>query len=211
MRPRLVLGAGMLLGGLLSSCAGSDNNNDLDAYLCDSETVGSEFQELARGDFSPRDLADLGDDAARRDREFRAAGMRRGRFVLFKETLQKPPFDPPANVVCQVIEFGSAQEAGAWAGGLRPDATLEAAIMGDVRSQGMTAYEDTPRTETIIGDGRRFLLTSMRDDPPKSVALRVSPDGSRVRLFAVGFQAEWIDPPWDSWPDNWIAWVRAER
>jgi hypothetical protein len=109
-----VMGAGLVI-----SACGNSGGNDLDPYLCTLDDLGGDYQQLTNGNFSPRDLADLGPDADKREREFRDSGMKRGRFVFFKQTLPKPPFEPPLNVVCQVIEFRSREQAQAWVASLQ--------------------------------------------------------------------------------------------
>lgn len=109
---RVAITALLAVGMLTVACSGG--GGELDPYLCTLDDLGGGYQQLTTGNFSPRDLADLGPDAKDREREFRNAGMERGRFVFFKQALPKPPFDPPLNVVCQVLEFRSEEEAQQW-------------------------------------------------------------------------------------------------
>ncbi|MGE0598567.1 MAG: hypothetical protein AB7J35_01910 [Dehalococcoidia bacterium] len=102
-----------------SACSASAGNNDeMDSYLCTHDDVGPDFIELSRGEFTPDDLANLSDDASKAKDQYQAAGLKRGRFVFWKEVLPHPPFDPPLNLLCQVLEFDSASDAAAYAAGL---------------------------------------------------------------------------------------------
>ena len=103
----------------LSACStGEPEDDPIDRRLCTAEEVGIDFIELARGEFTPRDLADLSDDGDGRERVYEAAGMERGRFVYYKQALPRPPFEPPVDIVCQVIEFESPDQAADYADGL---------------------------------------------------------------------------------------------
>ena len=105
-----------------SACStGEPAADDLDRRLCSSADLQGDYIELARGEFTPRDLADLSDDADFRERQFEEAGMLRGRFVFFNQVLPKPPFDPPLSVVCQAVEFATPERAAAYAAGLDTD------------------------------------------------------------------------------------------
>lgn len=123
MKTKLALAAGVL-GAALVGCSDASEAGDatLDRHLCDQADLDGRFLQLVSGSFSGDDLGGLGRDPAARKREYHAAGMLRGRFVFWKESLPRPPFDPPLNVVCQVLVFESAEQAGAWVAGLDADA-----------------------------------------------------------------------------------------
>ena len=112
-----------------SACAAGNTYGDLKPQLCNQEDVGPDYRQLTDGDFSVRDLADLGPDADTREGELRQAGARHGRFVLFKQSLPKPPFEPPVNVVCQALQFDSTASAEAFVSNLRPDDSLATTAM----------------------------------------------------------------------------------
>ncbi|MGE3075768.1 MAG: hypothetical protein AB7N24_18780 [Dehalococcoidia bacterium] len=106
----------MLLATACSASAG--NNDEIDSYLCTHGDVGPDFIELSRGEFTPADLANLSGDTSEAKAQYREAGLKRGRFVFWKEVLPHPPFDPPLNLLCQVLEFASAEDAAKYANGL---------------------------------------------------------------------------------------------
>ncbi len=78
---------------------------------CTPSDLGDGYFMLLEGEVSVRNLADLSDDAPRRERELRSAGLRGGRFSYWKEQVGRPPFDAPAEVLCQALEFESAAQA----------------------------------------------------------------------------------------------------
>lgn len=136
------------LAALFSSCSNGDAYSELKPLLCTPEDVGADYQQLTDGDFSVRDLADLGPGAAQRERELRQAGAQHGRFVLFKKSLPKPPFDPPVNVVCQAVQFDSPEQARAFVRGLQPDDSLATTAM-----------------TWIPGDDRHFAAVNAGESP----------------------------------------------
>ena len=103
----------------LAACSGaSQNDEEIDRFLCNHDDVGPDFIELARGEFTPEDLANLSTNASAAKQEYESGGLMRGRFVFLKEVLSRPPFDPPLNLLCQVLEFDSEADAQAYASGL---------------------------------------------------------------------------------------------
>lgn len=109
---------------LSAACTGEPGESTLDRYLCNADDLGDGYQQLIAGDFSPRDLADLGPAADAHERDLVRAGMERGRFAFWKETLPRPPFEPPLNVLCQVLAFEDADAAAGWVAALEPDPSV---------------------------------------------------------------------------------------
>lgn len=157
---------------LAPACSSGDSHPELDSYLCDQSDLGEDYQQLIEGDFSPRDLADLGPDADTRARDFHEAGMQRGRFVLFKQALPKPPFEPPVNVVCQVIEFDSPGSARSWIAGLTPDATV-------IQTSGIAWIPDGSREVEEL-----TRLTASQSPATSIRAFRVLADDGTTRMAA---------------------------
>ena len=149
MATRAALGAILLSTLAFGAACSGEAHHELDPYLCTQEDLGNGFQQLIDGDVSPRNLADLGPDPGERERQFLAAGMERGRFVVFKQALPKPPFDPPVNVLCQALEFNSADSAKAWVLGLAPEPdTIRTSAMGWLPAGTLTVTEGFPGTPT---------------------------------------------------------------
>lgn len=112
---RLAVAAVPLL--LTAACSTSPAaNSEIDDLLCTQDDLGPDYIELSRGEFTTADIAALAPDAD--ERAYREAGMQRGHFIFWKEVLPNPPFDPPINVLCQVIEFETPAQAAAFASGL---------------------------------------------------------------------------------------------
>ncbi|HMO95558.1 MAG TPA: hypothetical protein PKD27_05510, partial [Tepidiformaceae bacterium] len=113
----------LFVAACVAACsdASQEGDADLDRFLCVQDDLTWEFHEQVSGSFSAEDLGSLGDGTEERKEAYRAAGLLRGRFVFWKESLPRPPFDPPVNVVCQVLVFQTAPQAGAWVDGLVAD------------------------------------------------------------------------------------------
>jgi hypothetical protein len=113
---RFFASAVLAVGALGASCSNSSSlSPEIDRFLCTQEDVGPGYIELSRGEFTPADLAELAPGAS--TAQYKAAGMRDRHFVFWKQALPKPPFEPPMNVLCQVIEFETEEQAVAYASG----------------------------------------------------------------------------------------------
>ncbi len=121
---------------LTAACSNGDAYAELKPLLCAQEDVGPDYQQLTDGDFSVKDLADLGPNASQRVAELRDAGAQHGRFVLFKQSLPRPPFEPPVNVVCQALQFDTAEHARAFVRDLRADDSLATTAMTWLPAEG---------------------------------------------------------------------------
>lgn len=166
---------------------GNDRNDSqaldrLDAQVCNQGDVGDEFNHQTSGDFSPRNLADLGDDAPSRLASYRAAGMTRGHFVYWKEVAGSPPFDPPLDVVCQVTEFRTAEQAEAFVVGLAPGdaaSTLIGWLPGEYESVAV-------QTPALGAAARGFEIRGQGDAGPVTVVTAMVASGKYVRTISAG-------------------------
>ncbi len=151
---------------LISACSDASEEGDtsLDKYLCASDDLTWEFQQQTAGSFSANDLGSLGDGTDERKAAYREAGLERGRFVFWKESLPRPPFDPPVNVVCQVLVFETAPQAEAWVAGLVADSA-------EIAATGIVWLPDGERTADEVDDagGRTFRIIA--SEGPASVSL----------------------------------------
>lgn len=170
------------------SCTGEVTESDLDPFLCTLDDLGGGYQQLITGDFSPGDLADLGPRAEERERELTAAGMVGGRFSFWKQSLPKPPFDPPLNVVCQVLEFETEGQAAAWVAGLEADAPVVAtSAIAWLPGDGRSAVElGTAAAEP--GSARAFEVTAGSGPMRTRVYFAFRGRGRYVGLVAAGGQ-----------------------
>jgi hypothetical protein len=177
---------GYLIGAavLVSSCGGDSKGEDLEPYLCTREDVGDEYQELARGNFSPRDLADLGPDPASRVREFEDAGMKRGRFAFFKQSLPRPPFEPPIDLLCQVIEFESEAAALAFVEEIEPEDSLATTAMAWIPGN-EREFEEAGRPDSTPGL-RMFSIVAGSNETKIYAGMIVGAESNIIRTVAVG-------------------------
>lgn len=181
-----VLAAGAL--PLASACSNGDAYAELKPLLCTQDDVGPGYQQLTDGDLSVRDLADLGPDATARVRELQDAGAQHGRFILFKEALPRPPFEPPVNVVCQALQFESAEAAQAFVRGLRPDDSLSTTVMAWLpRSNrhfvAMPLEAATPATGEVSA---RFAISGGSGEETMNAVYVASSEGAVVFTIVVG-------------------------
>jgi hypothetical protein len=182
-KTKLFLAAG-IAGLVLAGCSDASEAGDaaLDRYLCGQDDLEGEFLELVSGAFSGDDLGGLGLDPEERKREYRAAGMQRGRFVFWKESLPKPPFDPPVNVVCQVLVFETAAQAEAWVAGLDPEAS-DVAASGIIWLPG--GEREVTEIEPIAG-GRAFRVTAEEGPARVTLIATYEAEGDIVRSVFAG-------------------------
>jgi len=185
---------------LVAGCTGEPGASELDQYLCPPEGAGAGYRELTRGDFTPADLAGLSADAEARERDYRAAGMENGKFVFYKQSLSKPPFNPPWTVVCQVIEFETATQAEAWVSTIDPAGAHSELAFGRLPDERLISSE----TPSFAGT-RRFLASGGPESAPTSVTIVAGADHRFVRIVAVGVGSAvfgpvdgWLTALWDS-------------
>ena len=79
------------------------------AMTCSQSDAGESFLLQATGNYSARDLAAASERET--ERSLREAGMLGGRFSYWRETVQRPPFEPPIELLCEALEFGSPEQA----------------------------------------------------------------------------------------------------
>lgn len=187
---------------LLTACStGEPRDSELEAYLCDQNDVGDQYIELTRGEFTPRDLADLGDNADSKEREFTEAGMLGGQFIFFKQSLPKPPFDPPLDVVCQVLEFENAPAAEAWLD--RLDETNVAATVFTSQVLGPSRVVERELDPGPLASA--FVAFGSAEGWPSSVSLVVAAEGRYVRTLAIGGTGQLdrqVEATWAAWTEN---------
>lgn len=179
--------AATLLAGLaLVACSSSEASGGLglEPYLCTLDDLGGGFNEQTAGAVSVRDLAVLSDGGSDEERVLEQSGLREARFIFWKEALPKPPFDPPANVVCQVLGFDSDENASAWVAGLR-----ESGLEGPGGASGvlwLPGGERQVREAPPDGAARVFELRASEGDARVGLFARYEARGPRVLVIFVG-------------------------
>lgn len=173
---------------LNSACSNGDAYRELKPLLCTQQDVGSNYQQLTDGDFSVKDLADLGPNSSARQKELRAAGVQHGRFVLFKESLPRPPFDPPVNVICQALQFDSPEHARAFVRALQPDDSLATTAMTWIPEANRdfatvnAAESPAPRGE----EWARFVIRAGEAEQTMNAVYDATSSGSTVFTIVTG-------------------------
>lgn len=176
----------------LTACSDASEGGDkaLDRFLCEASDLDGAFLGLASGSFSETDLGGLGRDPETRKLEYREAGMQRGRFIFWKEKLPKPPFDPPVNVVCQVLVFATGDQAAAWVAGLNADAA-------DLAASGIIWLPDGERvTEEVppIAGTRSFRIAAHEGPVRATVFATYHADGNIVWSVFAGDRDGTVTP-----------------
>lgn len=141
---------------------------------CTPEDLGAEYHLLTEGEVSVQNLAGLSDDARARQQQLQEAGLRGGRFSYWEEQVGRPPFAPPMQVLCQALEFESAEAAGRF---LRE-------LTDDPDELATTAMKWLPRerraAEEITADAGKSLPAGAR-----SFRITASGAGVDVEIYAV--------------------------
>ncbi len=182
------LAALSLAAALLAGCgiAGSadEAGTGLENQVCQQEDVPAGFRRQTAGDLTPHNLADLGPGPDQRLRQLAAAGLRRGHFAYWKENIGTPPFDPPLDIVCQVLEFDSAPAAAAFVQSMRPDPA-------DLSTRTLTWLPEGSRTvfeapSTLEPPARAFAIRAEDTQTSVDISALVVPDGRYVRTVYLG-------------------------
>ena len=133
-----------------AACTGEPTGSDLDTFLCSADDLGWAAHEVARGEF--------GEEGFERGKP---AGFDGGRFVFFSQALTRPPFDPPLQVVCQVLEFESAGASQHWAASLSAETLAVSSEITAIPSEHRDIREidngDFPAEGSVL---RHFELTA---------------------------------------------------
>jgi hypothetical protein len=187
----LALGGAMLVA---TACSGSNAGTAtaaqeaLQNQVCTQADLGPDYREETAGDFSAGNLADLSTDAPTRRSALDAAGLKRGYFAYWKENVNDPPFNPPNEVVCQVLEFGADAEATAFVAAMQP--TPEELVTTAIAW--IPASSRSVSEEAVGGIGlphsRAFRLSASDKDIDVSLFAVVVPDGRYVRSAYTGGQ-----------------------
>lgn len=183
-------------GLLLLASASCENDVDtgeagkgLDDQVCTQADVGPNFNHQTAGNFTPANLGGLVDGDGLGKRELENAGIVGGRFVYWKEVVEKPPFEAPIDVVCQVIEFRDATAAAAFATQLQSDMALLRGVVIGLLPEGERVV-----SEVLSGTGEaRATIIQLRgesDAGPLATRISVVTEGPLVRLVLAGTESE---------------------
>jgi hypothetical protein len=181
---------------LLSAAACSADaggSSGLKQQICTESDLGGSYIEKTSGGITIQNLADLSSDTSARAKQLKAAGMHDGRFAYWVHTVPKPPFDPPLEVVCQALEFGSPAQAQAFVRGLKPTPDDLASTGMVWLAKGHRTVEEIqlsragtqPGTPSAAGP-RAFKITASGDEVQFTIFASVVADGRYVRTVYVG-------------------------
>lgn len=175
-----------------AGCAtsGGGDTTQLKEQLCTEADLGGGYIEKTTGAVTVQNLADLSDDASARKKQLNDAGVEGGRFAYWEHSVPNPPFNPPVEVVCQALQFGSAAEAAAFVRNLKP-------TDDDLASTAMTWLPDGHRTvdevfSSQMGSGparRYFKITASGSGLDFTIYATVEQDGAFVRTIYAGKNA----------------------
>jgi hypothetical protein len=176
-----------LLAAACSDVSGLNSASELHQQVCNSDDLGGQFREETSGDFSSGNLGALADNATVRTKELNAAGLKGGHFAYWKHTVPDPPFDPPIEAVCQVMEFGSDAEANDFVAGLTatPDDLATAAITWLPAGQRSASEEPAPAIQ-LPPTSRGFHLVAKDANVDAKLFVVILPAGRFVRSVYVG-------------------------
>jgi hypothetical protein len=184
---RHLLAAGLCLV-LLGGCTGEHDASTAVAedFGCTRADIPRDFVLLVTGDFTPGNLAEVTTAPAPRAQALRASGLEGGQFSYWKQTVEKPPFDPPANILCEVLQFETAAGAASYIDSLDPGRA------GSL--PGFAWLPDGPRSIEDAGGepgSRAFRLEAVGDDVTVHLAIVFAQHDTRViTVYAGGQRAE---------------------
>ena len=173
---------------LLAACAAQGSGEvhvaGLENQVCLQQDVPADFRRQTSGDFTAQNLADLGPNPEQRLQQLATAGMRGGHFAYWKQTVGRPPFEPPLDVICQVLEFDSEVQASAFVDAIRPDPE-------DLATTALTWFPDGSRTvteepTTLSAAARAFAIHAEDRQTSVDISAVVFPDGRFVRTVYLG-------------------------
>ena len=181
--------AALSLAATLVAACGNPESQDgsgagLEKHVCLQEDVPADFRRQTAGDFTPQNLADLGPGPDQRLRQLAAAGMRGGHFAYWKQNVGSPPFEPPLDIICQVIEFDSEANAAAFVQAIRPEPE-------ELATTALTWLPDGSRTvveapATLSPGARAFAIRAEDKHTAVDISAVVLPDGRFVRSVYLG-------------------------
>jgi hypothetical protein len=186
--PLLAVGLAFAAASCGSDRNASDPGDVLEQQVCTQSDVGAGYREQTSGDFSLGNVADLSSQPENRRRQLEAAGLQRGHFAYWKHSVGSPPFEPPLEIVCQVMEFKTPEQAQQFVAQLRAEPD-------DLATSAMTWLPDGKRTieeqpvhgaNPLPATARGFHLEARDSNIDVSVYAVVVPAGRYVRSVYVG-------------------------
>ncbi|MGK2966102.1 MAG: hypothetical protein ACSLFM_10930 [Tepidiformaceae bacterium] len=162
----------------------------LDQMACQDADVPGLFSFQTAGTFTLGNLAGLAPDPEARRKELRDAGLRAGYFANWREATSRPPFDPPADLTCQVLAFENGEQAAAFVRDIvaTPDGVVSSAITWLPRDE--RVVEEIAAPESAPDGARAFRIAARDADVEIQVFAVVVQNGSYVQSVYVGGQGD---------------------
>lgn len=184
----LAAGLLLLLGTSCQAGKSSPAEIPLDTLACIRADVPPDYSPQTSGGFSLGNLADLASDPARRRSELHADGVAGGYFSTWREMVGEPPFPPAIDVLCQVIRFGTDDQASAFVASLHPTrADLEDSTIGWLPQGANSQVAEVSTTlQALPSRARAFHLSSGDDSTSVVIYAVVAATGPYVQTIWVG-------------------------
>lgn len=173
------LGFAVALTLLGMACGGpNDATPDFD---CDAERLPGEYIRQNGGTYPARQLQERSSIVDGLD--ITTFGMIRADFNFWKETVDAVPFDPPANIVCEVLTFANADGARAFLAALEPNSESLATT-----SITWPLDAEFHVEEAALGEAPNFraFVATHSGASPRSLVSLFEVEGSRVRAVHAG-------------------------
>lgn len=171
---------------LASGCLTGSSDAPGEGLVCTAADVPPPFSRQSAGDFTPRDLADRHPDPPKRAASLRNAGMVAGYFSYWAERVDRPPFDPPAEILCQAIEFSDAASARAFVDAIVPTRAGLAATLMALLPEDVADVAEVAAPEDGLPPGTRaFQLFASASTDDLALHVLVSPTGRYVHLLGL--------------------------
>lgn len=173
---------------LLGMACGGPNEATPD-FDCDAESLPGEYIRQNGGTYSARELQERSRAATQSDST--GFGPVSVDFNFWKETVDAVPFDPPGNIVCEVLTFESSDGARAFVAALGP--TGESLATTSIT---WPLDAELHVEEAALGESpnvRAFVATSARGSPRSLVSL-FEVEGSRVHALHAGGEELQLTP-----------------
>lgn len=156
-----VLAAG--IATLTLACGNQRNatlaSSALDTRVCNEQDLGGGWNEETGGGFTAANLAGQASQSSERTAALVRAGLLLGHFAYWTRAASQPPFQPQSDLVCQVMQFDTAEHAAAFVRDLQPDPqSLITAGIAWLPSESRKVQEET--TPGLPPAARAFLLSA---------------------------------------------------
>lgn len=178
---------GMFAALVSAACSSWGSSNEqttaLESQVCLQSDVPADFQQQTSGDFTPKNLADLGPKPDARLRQLEASGLRGGHFAYWKQAVGSPPFAAPLDLICQVLEFDSNAHAANFVAAIRPEPA-------DLATTALTWLPNGSRTviekPAGLATARAFSISAEDSQALVEISAVVLADGHFVRTVYLG-------------------------